>query len=150
MEEIISLRAHHLLCTVLYVGHGYSPEFEMNMSETVKKLREGCSIVISKSPDVICADCPNKLDDGGCRLDKKCTNKRQTDIRQEAASLDELILEKFNIDTDRSYVSGELFSRVRDKITPDDFAEWCNECRWHKSGFCTYEKYIERIDGFCH
>jgi|GEM_PF-1530530 len=59
----ISIRAHHLLCTSLFSGHGYSDSFTEGLLHTVEFLHNGenHTIILLDEPDRICAGCPKRI-----------------------------------------------------------------------------------------
>ncbi|MCD7858926.1 MAG: DUF1284 domain-containing protein [Firmicutes bacterium] len=132
------LRAHHLLCTVLFVGAGYSPAFTENMSRAVARLHAGQPVRLAQEPDAICAACPNRLPDGACALDADAP----------IASTDQRLLERLRLRSDACYAPQELFALVKARLTAADFEELCANCRWYRAGYCSYEKYMERIESF--
>lgn len=140
MGETLKLRAHHLLCSVLYKGRGYSSLFNKNMTCVVDNLRKGCMVELGSSPDAICTDCPNLKEDGSCRLDEnKCKN---------IMSLDESVLSRFGFQSGEVYASQKLYRKIRNNCREDDFDLWCQNCRWRKEGLCSYSEYMERINSF--
>ncbi len=50
----VSLRPHHLLCTLTYVGEGYDRAFVANYDALVVRLQAGEDILIVDGPDDIC------------------------------------------------------------------------------------------------
>lgn len=136
-NEIIELRAHHLLCSVLFEGKGYSETFTENMTHIVNRILEKDKFLyLKKSRDIICVDCPNLKEDGGCMLDEKIPD------------LDGRVLTFFDLPVEEKISSVEVFEKISNMITPDFFAECCDECRWKKMGICNYEKYIKNINRF--
>ena len=136
-KEEINLRAHHLLCTVLFEGKGYSDGFTDNMTSIVNLLLEKDNyIILKKSKDIICGDCPNLKCDGGCLLDDKIPD------------LDGLVLNFFELKPGEKYLSKDVYKKISDTITPDFFELCCDECRWKKMGICSYEKYKNNISRF--
>ena len=51
----VRLRPHHLLCTLTYVGHGYSTGFARNMDEVISRMNHGEPVLVVEGPDDICA-----------------------------------------------------------------------------------------------
>lgn len=51
----VALRAHHLLCTLTYVGEGYSAAFVANYDGIAARLAGGECIRIVDGPDDVCA-----------------------------------------------------------------------------------------------
>lgn len=62
----VRLRAHHLLCTLTYVGHGYSAEFTRNMDDIISRMNSGEPVLVVEGPDDICAPLL-QTDDPHCR-----------------------------------------------------------------------------------
>ena len=136
-KKVIDLRAHHLLCSVLFEGKGYSETFTANMTAIVDALLEKQNLVkLRTSRDVICNDCPNLKSDGGCMLDDKIPD------------LDKTVLDFFDIPVSSEISSVEVFQKISKKITPEFFAYCCDECRWKKMGICTYDKYVANLKNF--
>ena len=57
----ISLRPHHLLCLLTYIGKGYTPAFTANFDAVVDRLNGGEDVLMVDGPDDICAP---MLEDG--------------------------------------------------------------------------------------
>jgi uncharacterized protein len=59
----LTLRGHHLLCSISYSGAGYSPEFIANFDDLCARLTAGEEVRLTFAPDTICkpmlgsADC---------------------------------------------------------------------------------------------
>lgn len=144
MKKVINLRAHHLLCTVLYKGAGYSKDFTENMDGIVKALREGSLIKLRCTQDIICSECPNALNDGRCALDKKEAEYK------EIKTLDSKVVEYFGLEDNLTEMcqSEKIFASVKNRINKEVFDEFCGNCRWYKAGYCSYEEYTDRVDLF--
>lgn len=134
----IHLRAHHLLCSVLFEGKGYSRTFTENMTAIVEKLKEpDCVIMLQKEKDLICTDCPNLQEDESCGLDKGIHN------------LDQAVLDFFQLTTKDRLYSKEIFQKIDGTMTEEFFNLCCGDCRWKKIGICSYPKYMKNIKEFC-
>lgn len=134
----IHLRAHHLLCSVLFEGKGYSRTFTENMTAIVEKLKEpDCVIMLQKEKDLICTDCPNLQEDESCGLDKGIHN------------LDRSVLEFFELSSEVSLSAREVFQKIEADMTQEFFDKCCDDCRWKKMGICNYPKYMKNIKEFC-
>ena len=141
---MIELRAHHLLCTVLYQGKGYSEQFVHNMDNVVDALKNGHNqIKVVTRPDIICSECPNAMEDGSCALDGEKVNE-SADAKS-IASLDENVFTFFELEPEKIYEVSEIFTIVQSKITPEFFNLCCGECRWHKMGLCDFEDYMIKL-----
>lgn len=56
----VSLRAHHLLCMLTYIGRGYTPAFVANYETVIARLAAGEPIALIDGPDDICAPLLNE------------------------------------------------------------------------------------------
>ena len=61
-------RGHHIVCTSLYEGKGYSGAFCENMTAVVERLRKDPDeeLLLVAEPDMICANCPNRTETNEC------------------------------------------------------------------------------------
>lgn len=61
-------RGHHIVCTSLYEGKGYSGAFCENMTAVVERLRKDPDeeLLLVAEPDMICANCPNRTEMNEC------------------------------------------------------------------------------------
>lgn len=140
---MLELRAHHLLCTILYKGKGYSKAFTDNMDEVVNALHDPDTIVkLKTSPDAICSECPNAKADGSCALDD---NSKATGNIQ---SLDEIVLKEFKLNAGDVKTSKDFFKSARENMSKEFFDKCCGACRWHEMGLCSFEEYMENIETF--
>lgn len=146
--EILTLRGHHLLCSRLFSGYGYSEDFVRRMGEVVsrtglknykvpieydkvEKVRLICS------HDYVCQKCPNMINENTrvfCDLGDE-------DVR----SKDKKTLEYAGLKENHIYTLEEIESGV-EKITEEQFAEICGTCRWFKAGYCMYERLVKIRD----
>lgn len=130
------LRAHHLLCTALYQGKGYSGDFESNMDRIASRVcrEEDLVLCLLDSPDNICEECPN-LTAEGCRLDDNSvvvTDRRLLDLLGQSSG--------------NCMTVGQCRRLLRRKITSEIFQELCGECTWKKKGLCSYERLKIQLD----
>lgn len=142
-EFPILLRAHHLFCSVLFLGSGYSKDFVRNMTEVVETLKQGSPVQLKTLPDAICGHCPNQQIDGSCSLDKK-------QIGIEAESLDRRVLDFFDFEEGKTYPSKFLYSKIEEDLKKEDFEGFCKTCRWFQAGYCNYALYKKRLALFHH
>lgn len=159
---MMRLRVHHLLCSALYVGKGYSAAFCGNMQKVVTWLWEPLSagpcgplsgpeegavegepeailcegekreIRLITEPDDICRECPN-LGDNGCKLDD-----------DNVVSKDTALAQALGLETERTYLAAELLHTVSSNLTAEIFENSCHNCDWYKQGVCRYEQLAER------
>lgn len=125
------LRVHHLLCSVLFEGKGYSEEFVKNMTHIVEGIKGRNEILLVTEPDLICESCPHKTKFNQCSLDDN-----------QVEGKDERLLKTLQLEIQKSYNAYELFNLVRSNITKEIFEESCSSCQWKRQGICSYEKYV--------
>ena len=70
-------RVHHILCTVLYRGEGYSGTFCDNMTE---KADPEEPLMLVTDPDMICARCPNRTPGDTCVDDKNHVKSKDLEL----------------------------------------------------------------------
>ncbi len=51
---MITLRGHHLLCSLNYSGKGYTPEFISNFDDVCVRITAGEPVQLTWAPDTIC------------------------------------------------------------------------------------------------
>ncbi|MCM1253210.1 MAG: DUF1284 domain-containing protein [Clostridium sp.] len=147
----MKLRVHHLFCSALFVGKGYSDKFCENMDSVVRKLwtesphdnsahnekrQENTQIELITEPDCICAQCPNLTTDG-CSLDAN-----------NVVSKDEKLAQRLDLKVNRSYPVDELLRHTAAHMTEEIFETSCHNCEWYQTGLCSYEKLIEKYKAY--
>lgn len=128
----MNFRVHHILCTQLYRGLGYSGSFCENMTEKVLFLRNNSDykLTLVTHPDEICNKCPN-LKDGDY-----CTNgDNHVHIK------DSLLLEPLHLIEGHEYSYNELLCHSKKYLTKEVFTDSCKNCDWYKKGVCKYEDF---------
>ena len=76
-------RGHHIVCTSLYEGKGYSGAFCENMTAVVERLRKDPDeeLLLVAEPDMICANCPNRTETNECvHNHNRVVNKDRRDV----------------------------------------------------------------------
>ena len=75
-------RVHHILCTVLYRGEGYSGTFCDNMTQKVRELKADQEepLMLVTDPDMICTRCPNRTPDDTCVDDKNHVKSKDLEL----------------------------------------------------------------------
>ncbi len=149
----MKLRVHHLFCSALFNGKGYSDTFVSNMQNIVDMLfpakEAGKSpnmpyagqsalsaekLELCAGPDLICGACPN-LADGACKLDDN--NVVSKDIRLAAA---------LGLECGKPYRKEDLIKAVASALTEDLFESACHTCRWYQEGLCSYYLLRKKYD----
>ncbi len=126
------LRGHHLFCTALYGGAGYSETFCRRMGDLLARQAAEEPMELTVGPDELCGACPHKTLTGGCALGTENVLRR-----------DENALAVLGL------TSGEAvtWARVRPRlaaVSDEAFVRVCGECRWQRQGFCTAALLRER------
>lgn len=131
------LRVHHIFCTSLYEGKGYSNSFCDNMAAVVSWLRSHPDekLTLSASPDIVCANCPNHLPGDICSHN----GNRVVDKDRGIAKCLELT-------EGAEYTYRELCRRAKECVTEEVFMETCGNCDWRKQGLCRYEDLVSQLE----
>ena len=135
--DVLTLRAHHLLCSRLFSGHGYNDEFAVRMGEVVSGMAlknykpEKAYEVVERvrlicSSDYVCEKCPN--------LVTSYCNLGDDDVKAK----DRKVLKYAGLEENNIYTLKELADGV-EKITKEQFEDICGTCRWFKAGYCSYK-----------
>lgn len=141
MSEL-RLRVHHLLCSILYEGAGYSEAFVENMNGIVQALKDPQTrLCLVTGADSICAECPNALEEGGCALDGE-------EIKKNVGSLDERILGKTGLTAGEIYTARQAVGQTALHMDAAFFEQCCAGCRWYLAGYCSYPKYEQNVNKF--
>lgn len=139
---MLRLRVHHLLCSALFVGKGYSESFCENMQEIVQWLWEKSSqgeereVELISGEDSICKECPNLTKEGCSLEDNHVVSK---DIR---------LAQALQLQTDRSYSVDMLLHQTAQNLTEEIFETSCHNCEWYRIGLCSYEKLADKYSDY--
>lgn len=129
-------RVHHIFCTALYEGTGYSGEFCENMTAEVERLKKEPDryLLLVTGPDMICAGCPNLQDGEGCVLDHNHVEVK-----------DSLLLKPLGLSEGCRYSYRQLCRHAFQTITKEIFDESCGRCLWYRKGLCSFEKLMSKL-----
>lgn len=116
----LRLRPHHLLCTLGYVGNGYSENFIKNMDYITSELNSNTPLLIQLSinTDDICICCPKKIDENACIENSS------------VLEYDKRVLEVFGIN-EQVYEYSYLLSKIKSISTENNLYYICGDCSWH-------------------
>ncbi len=130
-------RVHHILCASNYEGKGYSGAFCENMTAIVDRLRSNPdeALELVARPDMICRNCPNKIDDRTCKSNGNRVVEK-----------DRRIADVLELTEGGTYTYRELCRAARRPMTPQLFSDLCGECSWKDQGLCKYENFIAQLD----
>lgn len=128
----MNFRVHHILCTQLYKGLGYSGSFCENMTNKVLFLRNNSDykLTLVTCPDEICKKCPNLKDGDFCSNGDNHVHIKDLEL------LEPLHLEEYS-----TYSYSELLEHSRKYLTEKLFANSCHNCYWFQTGVCKYEDF---------
>lgn len=134
MEQ--KFRVHHILCTSLYEGKGYSGTFCENMTAIVEWLQshKDKPLTLVAEPDMICENCPNQTENNECEQDAN-----------HVAEKDRQLLTVLQLEEGGSYTYRELCERALDRMTEEAFLKSCGRCYWRKQGLCRYENLVAQL-----
>ncbi|MFA6280760.1 MAG: DUF1284 domain-containing protein [Bdellovibrionales bacterium] len=136
MKSVITLRGHHLLCLLTYVGAGYSEKFKENFNAIVKALNHGHPARIVAGYDSICHNesiffaCPH-MDS------QKCKNIHEQEMdRLALADLSRHIgkPQKWELGS-RLALTEPLTQRMRSAFAKGAIRRACRSCPWES--LCT-------------
>lgn len=128
------LRVHHILCTKLFQGHGYSDGFARGMEQQVSLLRRQPFTEIEPvaHPDAICSACPHLTAENTCDSNNNEVEKKDESLRK-----------MLHLEEDTTYTYEDLLGQVHRYFTEEDFQIICGDCSWNKEGLCSYEQLIK-------
>ncbi len=131
-DSMNKFRVHHIMCTNLYQGYGYSGAFCENMTRMVTWLKENPDepLMVITDPDEICRKCPNLVED------KYCVDETNNVHKKDSALLEPLHLQENTV-----YTYNELKQHAKKYLTRDVFENSCSNCEWYKQGLCRYEDF---------
>ncbi|MCC8043100.1 MAG: DUF1284 domain-containing protein [Oscillospiraceae bacterium] len=130
---MLTMRGHHIWCTMLFEGKGYDSGFTSSMGSVVGQLRGDLSqgVRIIADYDDICSRCPNRCD----KSPDLCENRR-------VAEKDREIIKLLGLSEGEEYSYNRLISLVKEKVTEEIFTSSCGNCLWYTSGVCSYDKLV--------
>jgi hypothetical protein len=124
----VSLRAHHLLCLLTYLGKGYTPAFVANYSRIVRRLNNGETVRLVSGPDDLCRP---MLTEPNCH----CHNE-SVRLRDDQAAADVSKVLGVNLDNaDDLLLDADRVRRLREAFATGLVRTACNGCEWHQ--LCT-------------
>ncbi len=141
----MKLRVHHLLCSALFKGKGYSEAFTEHMRTVAgilfpepdrEESGKDTDIILTIQSDLICGECPNLKDNACCLDDNNVVAK------------DAKLAEALGLECDMVYRRKDLLRYVAGALSEDIFETSCHKCRWYEEGLCSYAGLREKYDNF--
>lgn len=124
----VSLRAHHLLCMLTYIGKGYTPAFTVNYDAIMQRLNGGEDILLVDGLDDICAPLLGEADPH-CWRESVIERDRQA-----LDALSELLARPLRAGVSIVLESHHL-AMMRSAFAGGETRKACGGCEW--AGLCT-------------
>ena len=124
----MEFRPHHFLCTVGFLGKGYSEEFVANYQRIADRLRtapdgDDVQIHVTGETDSICAPCPN-------RRGTLC------ETQDKIVRLDQNHTRVHGIRPGDTITWGRAKEQLVKSFTDEAFEQACSPCAWKPMGIC--------------
>ncbi|MEE4013828.1 DUF1284 domain-containing protein [Roseibium sp. FZY0029] len=119
----VSIRPHHLLCMVTYLGKGYTPAFVDNYSTIVQRLNDGEPIELVEGPDALCQP---MLNEPGCHCRNESVRDRDRSAAAEIAQVLGCKVESGNL----FVLDRQLLSLLREAFARGSIRKACEGCEW--------------------
>ncbi len=123
----LQYRPHHFLCTVGFVGKGYSPDFVANFARIQQQLESDQGhetwIEVVEQTDSICAPCPN-------RRESLCETQSKIE------TLDRSHSEVLGLKPGNQIQWGNAKRLVAERFSEERMEEACAPCSWRELGVC--------------
>lgn len=133
----MKFRVHHILCTSLYRGYGYSGPFCENMTKLVSYLREHLEepLTLVATPDAICKNCPNlNSSDFSCASDGNHVHHKDLEL-----------LKVLGLQENEQYTYRKLLEEGLKNFSQTVFEHSCHNCEWYQQGLCKYEDLVKSM-----
>jgi hypothetical protein len=111
------------MCTVGFVGKGYSPAFVQNYLKIQDSLTDETPIQVTDVTDSICAPCPHRRDD-------------LCETQDKIAELDRKHAKVLGITAGDVLTWGQAKMKIQEHFTEEVFHDICAECSWRPLGIC--------------
>ncbi|GAB2187059.1 DUF1284 domain-containing protein [Roseibium sp. LAB1] len=121
----VSIRPHHLLCMLTYLGKGYTPTFVENYSAIVQRLNDGEPIELIDGPDTLCEP---MLSEPSCHCLNESVRVRDS---KAAADIAEAIGQPLESGTSL-FLSRTVLTLLRKAFANGEIRRACEGCEWHE------------------
>jgi hypothetical protein len=119
----VSIRPHHLLCMLTYLGKGYTPAFVENYSTIVQRLNGGEPVKLVEGPDALCQP---MLDEPGCHCRNESVQNRD---RTAAADIANVLGRRLE-NGDTLVLNRPVLSLLREAFVNGTIRKACDGCEW--------------------
>ncbi|ASP32702.1 DUF1284 domain-containing protein [Labrenzia sp. VG12] len=121
----VSIRPHHLLCMLTYLGKGYTPDFVAGYSLIVDRLNAGEDIVLVGGPDDICQP---MLSEPDCHCNNDSVLARDADA---ARQIGKALGTDLTFGTSFTLAVGQI-QNLREAFAAGHIRSACTGCEWHE------------------
>lgn len=116
------LRGHHVLCLAHFKGKGYSERFVKNAEGIVENLRKNAEVVLTKSADDLCKECPYFTGKG-------CGKPNFGELKAE--KMDESVLSSIGVDPGGRKRAQQIYELTcRNQNILEVMEDFCSDCEW--------------------
>jgi hypothetical protein len=133
-NNLIKLRAHHLLCLQGYQGYGYDERFKENLENKLNILKKNkVKVILTSSPDDLCKMCPNLKENIciGTKSSNESFNNNNNNNNNKIIKKDLTIIKEIKIDINNKYLFKDLIKIVNNVfIKKSQLKDICLECQW--------------------
>ncbi|MCK4496696.1 MAG: DUF1284 domain-containing protein [Candidatus Aenigmarchaeota archaeon] len=121
INNMLKIRAHHLLCIPRFYSGGYNKVFGKNLKRICFKIRKNPNIKIKiiKKCDDICNKCPHKKDN----ICKKTPKLNYWILAQ-----DNKVLKKLKLKENSVHNAKDVFNLSIDKVNSENIRSICKGC----------------------
>ncbi len=122
MEDIIRIRAHHLLCIPRFYHGGYDEDFAENMKGICSAIRKHPDTrikVLNGELDDLCRKCPFKYD-GRC--------VQSEEIGKWVIFQDRKVVEYLGVDVNATHTARDIFNLSMDGVNEETIRSVCEGC----------------------
>nr|WP_269582225.1 DUF1284 domain-containing protein [Roseibium sp. Sym1] len=119
----VSIRPHHLLCMLTYLGKGYTPDFVANYGTVIDRLNAGEDIRIVDGPDEICQP---MLQEANCHCHNDSVRSRDAQALEALGRLLGHPLTGVNC----LVLDADTTEKLRHAFAASKIREACDSCEW--------------------
>ncbi len=120
----VSIRPHHLLCMLTFLGKGYTKNFVDNYNVIIRRLNSGEDILLVDGPDDICQP---MLCEEGCHCENESVRTRD---EQAAREISKVLRLQLTCGSGLTLTAAQI-SLLRDAFVSSAIRTACAGCEWH-------------------
>lgn len=126
-DEVLNIRAHHLLCLPGYEGKGYDGAHKTSWDTISQQLKDNPDtyVKIVDGQDDLCKNCPNARGENGIKCNMGFL-----------AQLDDKVKDLLFLKTGLVLTWNQLMERVYAIMNKDNHKDLCGNCEWRRAGMC--------------